>query len=168
MACGAIDRCLVRPMAAHASAHREIRFLCQLFPLRHRTMAILAGRTAFGMHFVAEVYPTGNLVNASPRNFLFRGSVSLQVLNRGGIGLDRAMTNHALRSRGKCNYLARLRRRMALRALQAQRGVLLMAERNGLWRRSWRWKLREQSSRAHHPRKKRRLQISLARMRSAM
>jgi len=96
----AVGAGIFRPMAAQASAHRNVRLAGKLVALRGFSVTVFAAIAGPDVRPVAERHVVGDLVHPHPRNRPLAVEVTCQFSDGRAVGLDGGMALHA-RGRGR-------------------------------------------------------------------
>lgn len=119
-------------VARDAAAHADVAFFPEGVALGDGAVTGLAVRASVEVRSVAELDKTRDLVHPHPRHLLPRVGILLELPDRGRAGVNGGMTQHALRDRGNALHVSGIGIGVTIGALQSQRGVLAMAERDRL------------------------------------
>jgi len=132
----AAHRAPPRPVAVDAGGHCQISLAARHVPLLHQPVAGLTFDFSFlDVLRVAELDVIRQAIHRLPGNRLVLLVIGGQPMDGCTLFFDRDMACHAGCSRGKTRGIAGLFHGVAFCATQACRGVLFVAEREGLWRR---------------------------------
>jgi hypothetical protein len=121
-------------VAIHAISHAGGYFLRQDILLIYGPVASGALQARFNVGRVTEEDKLWHPVYSHPSHFFFPSMRLCQLLRLGTVAHHRIVTDHALISGREPSLIPCCGASMALRAGQADGGMLLMAEGNRLWR----------------------------------